>query len=156
MAGAIRAELLTSTELRALEPDLVPPPGVEHAAFFPAEGYADVPLLVGTLARAAERAGATIRTGYHVTEIARSGGRVTGIVLENGEQIATDLVVSCVGRWSGEFARAAGLHLPMEPTVGMLVVTAAAPVRLRAVLNSPNDQCPARRWWSPPLAGNRI
>ena len=141
-AGRLRAwgyqvELLTTAELRALEPDLVPPPGVALAAFFPAEGYADVPLLAGTLARAAERVGATIRTNCRVTAVARSGGRVAGVVTESGERIAADTVVSCVGRWSGEFARIAGFHLPMEPTVGMLVVTAAAPVRLRAVLNSP-------------------
>ena len=132
-----QAELLTTDELRALEPDLVPPGGVEQIACFPAEGYADVPLLVGTLAWAAERAGATIRTGCRVTDVARSGGRVTGAVIESGERIAADLIVSCVGRWSGEFARVAGFHVPMEPTVGMLVVTSAAPVRLRAVLNSP-------------------
>ncbi len=132
-----QAELLTTTELRALEPDLVPPAGVEQIAFFPAEGYADVPLLVGTLAQAARRAGATIRTDCRVTEIVRSGRRVMGVVTEGGERLSADLVVSCVGRWSGEFARAAGFHLPMEPTVGMLVVTAAAPVRLRAMLNSP-------------------
>jgi len=132
-----QAELLTTAELCTLEPDLVPPPGVEQVAFFPAEGYADVPLLVGTLARAAEHAGATIRTGCRVTEIVRSGGRVTGVVTESRERIGAEMVVSCVGRWSGEFARMAGVHLPMEPTVGMLVVTSAAPVRLRAVMNSP-------------------
>jgi glycine/D-amino acid oxidase-like deaminating enzyme len=132
-----QAELLTTAELRALEPDLVPPPGVHEAAFFPAEGYADVPLLVGTLARAAERAGATIRTGCRVADVSRSGARATGVVTESGERFAADIVVSCVGRWSGEFARAAGFSLPMEPSVGMLVVTSAAPVRLRAVLNSP-------------------
>lgn len=132
-----QAELLTTAELLGLEPDLVPPPSVEQVAFFPAEGYADVPLLVGTLARAAERAGATIRTGCRVVEVVCSGGRATGVVTEGGERLAAEVVVSCVGRWSGEFARAAGFSLPMEPTVGMLVVTSAAPVRLRAVLNSP-------------------
>lgn len=132
-----QAEILTTAELRALEPDLVPPPGVHEAAYFPAEGYADVPLLVGTLARAAECAGATVRTGVRVAEIAHSGGRVTGVVIAGGERIAADMVVSCVGRWSGELARMAGAHLPMEPTVGMLVVMSAAPVRLRAVLNTP-------------------
>ncbi len=136
-AWGYQMEMLTTTELRALEPDLVPPPGVALAAFFPAEGYADVPLLVGTLARTAERAGATIRTGCRVAEVVHSGGRVAGIVTEHGERIGADMVVSCVGRWSEEFARVAGFHLPMEPTVGMLVVTAAAPVRLHAVLNSP-------------------
>ncbi len=136
-AWGYQVELLTTAELRALEPDLVPPPGVALAAFFAAEGYADVPLLVGTLARAAERAGATIRTGCRVTEVVHGGGRVAGVVTDSGERIAAEMVVSCVGRWSGEFAWIAGFHLPMEPTVGMLVVTAAAPVRLRAVLNSP-------------------
>lgn len=131
-----QAELLTTAELRTLEPDLVPPPGVAEVAVFPAEGYADVPLLVGTLARAAESMGATIRMRCRVTEVVRSGGRVTGVVTESGERIAAEVVVSCVGRWSGEFARMAGLHLPMEPTVGLLVVTSAAPVRLRALLNS--------------------
>jgi glycine/D-amino acid oxidase-like deaminating enzyme len=132
-----QAEILTTTELRVLEPDLVPPPGVYDAAYFPAEGYADVPLLVGTLARAAERAGATIRADSRITEVVRSGGRVTGVVTAGGERFAADIVVSCVGRWSGEFARMAGMHLPMEPTVGMLVVTSAAPVRFRSVLNTP-------------------
>ena len=132
-----QAEMLTAAELHAFEPDLVPPPGVEQVVFFPSEGYADVPLLIGTLARAAERAGATIRTNCRVTGVARSGRRVTGVVTDGGERFGSDVVVGCVGRWSGEFARAAGFHLPMEPTVGMLVVTAAAPVRLRAVLNSP-------------------
>lgn len=132
-----QAETLTTAELRALEPDLVPPPGVDKVAFFPAEGYADVSLLVGTLARAAERAGATIRTNCRVTEVVRSGGRITGVVTDGGERFAADVVVSCVGRWSGELATRAGFHLPMEPTVGMLVVTSAAPVRMRAVLNSP-------------------
>ncbi|MDQ6604640.1 MAG: FAD-binding oxidoreductase [Chloroflexota bacterium] len=136
-AWGYQVELLTTAELRALEPDLVPPPGVALAAFFPAEGYADVPLLVGTLARAAERAGATIRTGCRVTKVIHASGRVAGVITDSGERIAAEMVVSCVGRWSGEFARIAGFHLPMEPTVGMLVVTAAAPVRLRAVLNSP-------------------
>ena len=132
-----QAETLTPAELRALEPDLVPPPGATEVAYFPAEGYADVPLLVGTLARAAEGAGATIRTGARVTTIERTGGRATGVVTEDGERFAADVVVSCAGRWSDELAHAAGYHLPMEPTTGMLVVTSAAPVRLRALLNSP-------------------
>jgi phytoene dehydrogenase-like protein len=44
--------------------------------------------------RAAESFGATIRTGAPVERILVSGGRVTGVVLESGEEIAADTVVT--------------------------------------------------------------
>jgi glycine/D-amino acid oxidase-like deaminating enzyme len=135
-AWGYAAEILTRDELRRTEPDLVPPAGVEWIAAFPMEGYADVPLLVGALAGAARDLGATIRTGCRVAEISQSGGRVTGVVTADGERIAADVVVSCAGRWSGEFLALAGVHLPMQPSPGLLVVTAPAPVRLRTLLNS--------------------
>lgn len=131
------AEWLTPAELRAIEPDIAVPPGVERVAFYPTEGYVDVPALVGALATRAEAAGATIRTGFRVAAIARSGGRVTGVVATTGERIAADIVISCAGRWSAELAALAEVHLPMANTVGLLAVTAAAPVSLRAVITTP-------------------
>jgi phytoene dehydrogenase-like protein len=44
--------------------------------------------------RAAESFGATIRTGAPVERILVHGGRVTGVVLEDGEEIAADTVVT--------------------------------------------------------------
>src|SRR4051812_22789459 len=46
------------------------------------------------LARSAEAGGATIRTGAAVRSIDVSGGRVTGVTLDSGEQLAAPLVVS--------------------------------------------------------------
>ncbi|MEA2420144.1 MAG: hypothetical protein QOE60_2350, partial [Thermoleophilaceae bacterium] len=46
------------------------------------------------LARSAESAGATIRTGAAVRSIDVSGGRVTGVTLEGGEQLHAPLVAS--------------------------------------------------------------
>jgi phytoene dehydrogenase-like protein len=46
------------------------------------------------LARSAEASGATIRTGAPVRSIDVSGGRVTGVTLDSGEQLAAPLVVS--------------------------------------------------------------
>jgi glycine/D-amino acid oxidase-like deaminating enzyme len=130
------AEILTRDELRRMEPDLTPPAGVAWIAAYPTEGYAHVPLLIGALAGAARDLGARVRPHCRVAEIARTGGRVTGIVTADGERIAADIVVSCTGRWSGEFAALAGAQLPMQPSPGLLVVTAPAPVRLRTLLNS--------------------
>ncbi|MEA2331836.1 MAG: hypothetical protein QOH58_1974 [Thermoleophilaceae bacterium] len=46
------------------------------------------------LARSAEAAGATIRTGAGVRSIDVSGGRTTGVTLDTGEQLQAPLVVS--------------------------------------------------------------
>ena len=132
------AEYLTPAELRAIEPDIIVPEGVERTVFYPTEGYVDVPALVGALATRAEAAGATIRTGCRVCrDYAQAGGRVTGIVSTTGERIAADAVISCTGRWSAAIAALADVHLPMANTAGLLVVTGAAPVSLRAVVTAP-------------------
>lgn len=130
------AESISRDDLRRMEPDLAPPAGAEWIALYPSEGYAHVPQLIGALTGAARDLGVTIRTNCRVTEIARIGGRVTGVVTAGGEQIAADVVVSCTGRWSGKFLALAGLNLPMQRSPGLLVVTAPAPVRLRTLLNS--------------------
>lgn len=136
-AWGYAAEWLSPAELRAIEPDIAVPDGVTRVAFFPAEGYVDVPALIGALATRAEAAGATIRTGFRVAAIARAGGRATGVVSTTGERIAADVVISCTGRWSADIAALADMRLPMANTVGLLIVTASAPVSLRAVVTTP-------------------
>jgi len=130
------AEWLTPTELHAIEPEIAVPGEVERVVFYPTEGYVDVPALIGALATRAEAAGATIRTGFAVASIERAGGRVTGVVSATGERITADAVVSCTGRWSAEIAALTDVHLPMANTVGLLAVTGAAPVSLRAIITT--------------------
>lgn len=131
-----QAELLPVSELRALEPDLVPPLNVEEVAYYPAEGYLDTVLCIGALVGAARDRGATIRTNCPVTNVLREGDRVIGVETASGERLLADLVVSCTGHQSDEFARMAGLELPMAPTVGLVALSAPTAVRLRSVLHS--------------------
>jgi len=48
----------------------------------------------GALARSAEAHGATVRTGAAVRSIDTSGGRITGVTLDSGEELRAPLVVS--------------------------------------------------------------
>jgi len=128
-----QAEILPVRDLRAFEPDMVAPPDVGEFGYFSAEGYIDPVLLIGYLAGAARDAGAQIRTNSRVTGFTRSQGRITGVELADGERLAADTVVSCVGRWTDEMADLAGIHLPLAPTVGMIIVSAPSAVRLRSV-----------------------
>ena len=50
--------------------------------------------VAGAIAVAAREAGASIRTGARVHQLLISGGRVTGVVLESGEEINARLVVT--------------------------------------------------------------
>jgi glycine/D-amino acid oxidase-like deaminating enzyme len=148
MAAALRAkverlrgwgypvEWLPVSELRNLEPELRAPTDVAQFAFYPAEGYVDVPVLVGALARAAEEAGATVRNGCRVTAPTLDRSRVRGVVTAEGEHLDADLVVSCVGRWTDQFVALAGVRLPLAPTSGLLAISHPSAVGVHAILHT--------------------
>jgi glycine/D-amino acid oxidase-like deaminating enzyme len=50
-----------------------------------------------------------------VTGIERQGDRVSGVVLGNGERLATGTIVNAAGPAAGKIAALAGLALPVEP-----------------------------------------
>lgn len=86
--------------------------------------------------RAAARAhGATILTHTEVTGVRRTGGRVTGVVTDDGV-IACDTAVNAAGAWAGEVARMAGLDVPVYPVRGQMVCTETLPHLLSSCLST--------------------
>ncbi len=112
---------------------------------------------MGTLAeglsQAAQAAGARVRTEAPVARVRLRGGRATGVILEDGEEVAADAVVSCADpvRTFGSlvdsaelpeaFARAVAA-IDMRSPVVKLNLALEAPPRFRV-----NDRS------SPPLGG---
>jgi glycine/D-amino acid oxidase-like deaminating enzyme len=129
-------EMLTPAELGQIHPELRVHDGVERVAYFPTEGWSDVPLLVATLARAAERHGATIRTGQEVVEIIREGDWVVGVRTAAGDLISADVVVSCAGRWTDQVTALTGTSIPMAPTRGLLVLSTPVATTLRSLAHT--------------------
>ena len=78
----------------------------------PGAGYADAYMTLSAFARAARRAGATIREGVTVTGLVRDGARVTGVETNEG-RIAAGIVVSAQNMWSRELARWTGIDVPL-------------------------------------------
>jgi len=71
---------------------------VEGAVFFPTAGYiSDPQLATHNLQRAAEARGAKFLFNKAVVEIPRKGGRVTGVVLDDGTRIEAPVVVNVAG-----------------------------------------------------------
>ncbi len=72
-----------------------------------------------SLWQAAEQNGATM-VNRGVTEIAVSGGRVTGVVTDDGVT-AADAVVSAAGPWSVDMLAGVGVVVPVSPLKGQIL-----------------------------------
>ncbi|MFC7643013.1 NAD(P)/FAD-dependent oxidoreductase [Streptosporangium lutulentum] len=63
-----------------------------------------------------------LRTGVTVTGFVRDGDRVTGVRTDHGDILA-GAVVNAAGTWGGEIAALAGVHVPVLPRRGFILVT---------------------------------
>ncbi|WP_184388497.1 NAD(P)/FAD-dependent oxidoreductase [Nocardiopsis composta] len=89
-------------------------PGLLCAAYSPEDGHARPVRVVEGYARAAERAGAAVRTGCTVTGIGTEGGRVAEVHTTAGT-VRTGAVVCAAGAWSAGIGAMAGVELPVRP-----------------------------------------
>ena len=88
--------------------------GVVGAAFCGRDGICDPNGVTMGFARAAQRAGVTIRRSTAVTGIHVDRGRITGVETDAG-RIDTRAVVNAAGPWAGAVGRLAGVAVPVEP-----------------------------------------
>jgi glycerol-3-phosphate dehydrogenase len=113
--------MLTRRETAGLEPSL----SVEAALLVPTTGIVDAPGLVGTLARLAEKKGASVLTGFEVTSIRPQRGvfEVTGRRrggASGEETFEAEAVVNAAGLRCDEVGRMAdpGLDVEVVPLRG--------------------------------------
>ena len=132
------AEWITRRQVQELEPDLDGAAiGDAPVAFFPQEGWLDpVVYAQAMLSAARRRHGAVVVCGARVVDLSMAGDRVTGVRLADSRHFEADTVVNCAGRWTNEAIRDAGLHLPLAPTVGFLVLTPPVAAGLRRVVRT--------------------
>lgn len=94
--------------------------------FYPQDAQVQPMLAAARLIqRGAERFGRgalMLRTGVTVTGFVRDGARVTGVMTDHGDILA-DAVVNAAGTWGGEIAAMAGVHVPVLPRRGFILVT---------------------------------
>jgi glycine/D-amino acid oxidase-like deaminating enzyme len=103
-----------------LEPHLA---GGLGGAFYPQDLQVQPMLAAATLLRLS---GAEVRPHEAVTGFLRRGSRVVGVRTPRGDITAAAVVNAC-GPWAGEVARLAGVHLPVAPRRGFILVTEPLP-----------------------------
>jgi len=92
------------------------------AQLVPTDGHIDPTGLTLSFAAGAKAAGARIRTGVRVEEIAVRDGRVAGVVTDHGA-IEAEVVVNAGGIWANELGRLAGVEIPVVPMEHQYLIT---------------------------------
>ncbi|MFJ9694518.1 NAD(P)/FAD-dependent oxidoreductase [Kitasatospora sp. NPDC101183] len=124
-AVGVEAEEVPAERLHELEPHLAP--GLAGGFHYPQDAQVQPALAAAHLLREARRMGAELITGESVTAIDLGpDGAVRGVRTAQRE-LAAPAVVNAAGTWGGELAQMAGVHLPVMPRRGFVLVTEPLP-----------------------------
>ncbi|MFF4018619.1 NAD(P)/FAD-dependent oxidoreductase [Streptomyces sp. NPDC001843] len=125
-AAGVTAVPVDADGLPDLEPHLAP--GLAGAVHYPQDAQVMPALAAARLVRAS---GARLRTGWTVTGVLRTArGAVLGVRTDRGD-VHAPTVVNAAGTWGGDLARLAGVHLPVLPRRGFVLVTEPLPRLVR-------------------------
>ncbi len=97
-----------------------------RAWWLPRAGRVAAHALVQTLVQEAERHGARVETGARVAGLLTEDGRVTGVRLADGAQLAAETVVLAAGAWSKALGAAVGAEAQLAASTRHLFVARRA------------------------------
>jgi len=98
----------------------------DRLAWMPEVAQVRNPRLVQSLYGSLEKLGVEIRTGCPVEGWSVEGGRVTAANTPTG-QVAGEQFVVAGGAWSAQILQSTGLHIPVEPVRGQMILFKGPP-----------------------------
>ena len=128
LRGASMAKTV-GVEVHVIEPDevgerwpLLRTNDLVGGLWIPGDGQTNPVDTTIALAKGARAMGATLVEGVRVSKIDASGGRITGVVTEQG-LVAAEHVVICAGMWSRQLGASVGINIPLQACEHFYVVT---------------------------------
>lgn len=119
---------------------------VTAGVYLPLDGQGDPANIALALAKGARQMGATVRERVKVTNIVKSGRKVTGVdwVSDDGTEqghISCDMIVNCAGMWGHEVGRMAGVNVPLHACEHFYIVTENIPQLTQMPVLRVPDEC---------------
>ena len=121
----VQTEWLDPSQITEMVP-LINLEGVLAGTFHARDGLADPNSVVQGYVSGARRLGAKLLNDVEVTGIHVEGGRMRGVVTDQGE-VATPVVVNAAGPWAGVVGKMTGVDIPIVPVRRQIVVTGPIP-----------------------------
>jgi glycine/D-amino acid oxidase-like deaminating enzyme len=127
-AAGVDARALDPGQAHEFEPDLAP--GITAAVHYPEDAQVQPSIATEALMASARRFGARLLENTPVTgPVLDSAGALVGVKTPAGELRASRVLIAA-GPWSGQVAALLGVHLPVRPRRGELLVTSRMPHRI--------------------------
>jgi sarcosine oxidase subunit beta len=120
-------------DLHELVPGIAP--HIVAGTYTANDGHANPTLTTAAFAKAAQKEGATLRSGVKITGITQSGGRITRVMTSEGP-IEADHVILATGAWTRDLVAPLGVDLPIFPTGLQMILTKRMPKMLRQVVGA--------------------
>jgi len=136
-------EIVRGELLHTIEPSLAAKH--EQALWMASVAQLRNPRLLKALRRMLESHGVELREGAEVDGFSSSGSRIEGVELLGGESIDADRVVVTAGSWSGRLLESTGIHLPIEPVLGQMLLFRAVPGLVQHIVLSEGHYVIPRR-----------
>jgi glycine oxidase len=127
------ARWLSAREARELEPALTEECSL--ALWLPNEGWVHTARLMRALHAAVMQTGVEFYRGQPVVGFLQERGRVVGVRTAGGT-LRGDAVVVSAGAWTGTLLHTLGLHVPIEPVRGQILVLTDLPRPVRHIVTS--------------------
>ncbi len=121
----IEIELLSPRGVAERLP-IIEPAGLVGGVWVPSDGCVNPTDVVTAYAKAARARGVRVRENVRVIELVGSGGRIRGVVTDQGV-IGCDAVVIAAGRWSNAIAGTIGASLPLHALEHQYIITEPIP-----------------------------
>jgi len=121
---AANLEWLSAPEARQTEPQLGISPA--RSAWLPDVAQVRNPRLAQSLQARIEQQGVEIRAECPVLDWKIRAGKVTAVETPRGE-LSADHYVIASGAWSGDLLQATGIHLPIQPVRGQMILFKGPP-----------------------------
>ncbi|PRY77320.1 4-methylaminobutanoate oxidase (formaldehyde-forming) [Yoonia maritima] len=118
--------------------------GVKAGVYLPRDGQGDPANIALALAKGARMNGAVIAERTKVTNINRTGRRVTSVDWQTADEngtIACDMVVNCAGMWGHEVGKMMGTNVPLHACEHFYIVTENIPDLAQLPVLRVPDEC---------------
>jgi glycine/D-amino acid oxidase-like deaminating enzyme len=120
-SAGVDARVIGVAEARSLEPDLAP--GIQAAVYYPEDAQVQPTIATDALMSSARRSGVRVLENTPVLgPLLDAAGALVGVVTPAGP-LRAEAVLVAAGPWSAEVAALLGVHLPVRPRRGEVLVT---------------------------------